>query len=94
MPRLLELQHATLAFGGLYAVRDLDLHVSEGEIVSRSSGRTAQARRRSSTSSPASTRRRAGDIRFDGQSIAGLMPHKITRLGIARTFQSLRLFQT
>ena len=33
-----------------------------------------------------------GDIRFDGRSIVGLEPHRITRLGIARTFQTLRLF--
>ena len=33
-----------------------------------------------------------GDIRFDGRSIVGLEPHQITRLGIARTFQTLRLF--
>ena len=34
----------------------------------------------------------AGDIRFDGESIVGLPPHKITKRGIARTFQTLRLF--
>jgi ABC-type branched-subunit amino acid transport system ATPase component len=91
MPRLLELQRASLAFGGLYAVRDLDLDVREGEIVSvigpNGAGKTTIFNLVTGVYTPT-----GGDIRFADQSIAGLLPHKITRLGIARTFQSLRLF--
>ncbi|HEX6020601.1 MAG TPA: ABC transporter ATP-binding protein [Solirubrobacter sp.] len=91
MSTLLELRRATLAFGGLHAVRDLDLDVREGEIVSiigpNGAGKTTIFNLITGVYTPT-----AGDIRFADQSIAGLMPHKITRLGIARTFQSLRLF--
>jgi branched-chain amino acid transport system ATP-binding protein len=91
MSRLLELDRTSLAFGGLHAVRDLDLDVREGEIVSvigpNGAGKTTIFNLITGVYTPT-----AGDIRFADQSIAGLVPHKITRLGIARTFQSLRLF--
>jgi branched-chain amino acid transport system ATP-binding protein len=91
MTRLLELQRATLAFGGLHAVNNLDLDVREGEIVSvigpNGAGKTTIFNLITGVYTPT-----GGDIRFADQSIAGLMPHKVTRLGIARTFQSLRLF--
>jgi branched-chain amino acid transport system ATP-binding protein len=91
MTRLLELQRTTLAFGGLHAVNNLDLDVREGEIVSvigpNGAGKTTIFNLITGVYTPT-----GGDIRFADQSIAGLMPHKVTRLGIARTFQSLRLF--
>jgi branched-chain amino acid transport system ATP-binding protein len=88
---LLELDRATVAFGGLNAVQDLDLQVRPGEIVSiigpNGAGKTTIFNLITGVYSPTS-----GDVRFAGESIAGLSPYKITRLGIARTFQSLRLF--
>jgi ABC-type branched-subunit amino acid transport system ATPase component len=91
MARLLELQRASLAFGGLHAVHDLDLDVREGEIVSvigpNGAGKTTIFNLITGVYTPT-----AGDIRFAGESIAGLRPYQITRRGIARTFQSLRLF--
>ena len=91
MSRLLELQRVSLAFGGLNAVRELDLDVREGEIVSvigpNGAGKTTIFNLITGVYTPT-----GGDIRFADQSIAGLLPHKITRLGVARTFQSLRLF--
>jgi len=91
MTRLLELQRTTLAFGGLHAVHDLDLDVREGEIVSvigpNGAGKTTIFNLITGVYTPT-----GGDIRFADQSVAGLLPHKITRLGIARTFQSLRVF--
>ena len=89
--RLLELQDVSLAFGGLKCVSGLDLHVDEGEIVSvigpNGAGKTTLFNLITGIYSPDT-----GDIRLDGESIVGLQPHAITRLGIARTFQTLRLF--
>ena len=91
MSRLLELRQTTLAFGGLNAVHKLSLDVREGEIVSvigpNGAGKTTIFNLITGVYTPT-----GGDIRFADQSIAGLLPHKVTRLGIARTFQSLRLF--
>jgi branched-chain amino acid transport system ATP-binding protein len=91
MAPLLELRRTSLAFGGLHAVRDLDIEIAEGEIVSvigpNGAGKTTIFNLITGVYTPT-----GGDIRFAEQSIAGLLPHKITRLGIARTFQSLRLF--
>jgi branched-chain amino acid transport system ATP-binding protein len=91
MPRLLDLQGVSLAFGGLKCVTELDLHVDEGEIVSvigpNGAGKTTLFNLITGIYEPD-----AGDIRFGDRSIVGLQPHQITRLGIARTFQTLRLF--
>jgi branched-chain amino acid transport system ATP-binding protein len=89
--RLLELEDVSLAFGGLKCVSGLDLHVNEGEIVSvigpNGAGKTTLFNLVTGIYEPDQ-----GDIRLAGQSIVGLQPHQITRLGIARTFQTLRLF--
>ena len=89
--RLLELQGVTMAFGGLVVVSHLDLHVDEGEIVSvigpNGAGKTTLFNLVTGVYEPVD-----GDIRFAGESIVGLDPHRITRKGIARTFQTLRLF--
>ena len=89
--KLLELQGVSLAFGGLKCVSGLDLHVDEGEIVSvigpNGAGKTTLFNLITGIYSPDE-----GDIRLRGKSIVGLQPHQITRLGIARTFQTLRLF--
>ena len=91
MSPLLELDRLTIAFGGLRALSELDLHVDDGEIVSiigpNGAGKTTVFNAITGVYEPSE-----GDIRFAGESIAGLHPHTITRRGIARTFQSLRLF--
>jgi branched-chain amino acid transport system ATP-binding protein len=88
---LLELDHVTLAFGGLRAVEDLTITVGEGEIVSligpNGAGKTTLFNLITGVYAPTS-----GDIRVAGRSIAGLAPHRIAALGVARTFQTLRLF--
>jgi ABC-type branched-subunit amino acid transport system ATPase component len=88
---LLELSGVSKRFGGLAVMDDLDLHVDEREIVSvigpNGAGKTTLFNLVTGVYRPDD-----GDIRFDGRSLVGLDPHKITRLGIARTFQSLRLF--
>ena len=89
--RLLEIDGVSLAFGGLNCVSGLDLHVDEGEIVSvigpNGAGKTTLFNLITGIYEPDD-----GDIRLAGNSIVGLQPHEITRLGIARTFQTLRLF--
>jgi branched-chain amino acid transport system ATP-binding protein len=88
---LLELRELTVSFGGLTAVDKLDLHVDEHEIVSligpNGAGKTTVLNLITGVAKPDS-----GDILLGGESIVGLQPHKITARGIARTFQSLRLF--
>jgi branched-chain amino acid transport system ATP-binding protein len=90
-PPLLELDGMGVAFGGLRAVTDLDLVVHENEIVSiigpNGAGKTTVFNAITGVYTPDT-----GDIRLAGESIAGRKPHKITDAGIARTFQSLRLF--
>ena len=88
---LLELRGVSLAFGGLKVVSELDLTVAEGEIVSvigpNGAGKTTLFNLITGIYEPDD-----GVILLDGKSITGLEPHQINRLGIARTFQTLRLF--
>jgi branched-chain amino acid transport system ATP-binding protein len=88
---LLELDKLTLTFGGLRALTDVDLEVYEREIVSvigpNGAGKTTIFNVITGVYKPTT-----GDVRFAGESIAGRTQHAITNLGIARTFQSLRLF--
>jgi ABC-type branched-subunit amino acid transport system ATPase component len=91
MTRLLELDQVSKSFGGLQCIERLDIHVDEGEIVSvigpNGAGKTTLFNLVTGVYQPDN-----GDIRFEGQSILGLEPHEITARGIARTFQTLRLF--
>jgi branched-chain amino acid transport system ATP-binding protein len=88
---LLELKGVSLSFGGLKVVDELDLHVDEGEIVSvigpNGAGKTTLFNLITGIYRP-----QTGDIMLDGQSIVGLEPHQISRRGVSRTFQTLRLF--
>jgi branched-chain amino acid transport system ATP-binding protein len=88
---LLEVQDLSLSFGGLACISNLDLVVGEREIVSvigpNGAGKTTLFNVITGVYPPDE-----GDIVFDGESIIGLDPHKIARKGIARTFQTLRLF--
>jgi ABC-type branched-subunit amino acid transport system ATPase component len=87
----LNLTRLSLSFGGLRALSELDLEVRDGEIVSligpNGAGKTTVFNVITGVYEPS-----AGDVVFAGKSIAGLAPHSIARLGVARTFQSLRLF--
>jgi len=88
---VLQLQSLSLSFGGLRALSELDLRVGDGEVVSligpNGAGKTTVFNVITGVYEPS-----AGDVLFAGKSIAGLVPHTIARRGIARTFQSLRLF--
>jgi branched-chain amino acid transport system ATP-binding protein len=88
---LLELRDVDKSFGGLRVIADLDLVVREHEIVSvigpNGAGKTTLFNLVTGIYRPDS-----GEIQLDGRNIVGMAPHKITELGIARTFQTLRLF--
>ena len=88
---LLELDGVSKRFGGLNVIQELDLHVDEGEIVSvigpNGAGKTTLFNLITGVYRPD-----VGDIRFENETIVGLDPHRITARGIARTFQTLRLF--
>jgi branched-chain amino acid transport system ATP-binding protein len=91
MAPLLELEGISKRFGGLTCIDGLDLHVDEREIVSvigpNGAGKTTLFNLVTGVYKPD-----AGDIRFEGETLLGLEPHQITVRGIARTFQTLRLF--
>lgn len=88
---LLDLQGVTMRFGGLTAVDGLDLTVREGEIVSligpNGAGKTTVFNVITGIYAPTE-----GDVRFRNASIVGMAANKIVEAGIARTFQTLRLY--
>jgi branched-chain amino acid transport system ATP-binding protein len=88
---LLELKSLSMSFGGLKVIDDLDLTVNEREIVSvigpNGAGKTTLFNLITGIYRPD-----AGEILLEGGSLVGLPPYKITRRGVARTFQTLRLF--
>ena len=90
---LLSLQTVTKIFGGLTAVNEVSFDVEQGSIVGligpNGAGKTTVFNLITGNYVPD-----GGDIRFAGQSIKGMKPHTIVGLGIARTFQSIRLFPT
>ncbi len=89
--RILELEKVTVRFGGLLALSDLDVHINEKEIFGligpNGAGKTTAFNIITGVYQP--TR---GEVRFSGVPLTGRRPHQITRLGIARTFQNIRLF--
>ena len=91
MRPLLELTGVRKSFGGLEVIADLDLTVGEREVVSligpNGAGKTTVFNLITGVYTPD-----AGSIRLDGRDLVGLPPHKVTSMGIARTFQTLRLF--
>ncbi|MEC8999948.1 MAG: ABC transporter ATP-binding protein [Actinomycetota bacterium] len=89
--RLLDIRDLKVTFGGLDALSGLNFHVDEGEIVSvigpNGAGKTTFFNLISGLVAPTE-----GEILFEGESIVGLDPSIVTSLGIARTFQNVRLF--
>jgi branched-chain amino acid transport system ATP-binding protein len=88
---ILEVVHVRKEFGGLIAVNDVDFVIPRGSIVSligpNGAGKTTFFNLITGVYKPT-----AGGVFFEGQPIAGLPPHKVTTLGMARTFQNIRLF--
>jgi branched-chain amino acid transport system ATP-binding protein len=90
-PPLLEAVAVRKEFGGLVAVDDVDFTIPAGSIVSligpNGAGKTTFFNVLTGVYKPT-----AGNVFFAGEAIHGLAPHKVTHLGMARTFQNIRLF--
>ena len=88
---LLEVDHVTLRFGGVVALNDVDFTLYKGEILGligpNGAGKTTCFNAMTGIYQPTE-----GEIRFLGQKISGKKRHKITQMGMARTFQNIRLF--
>jgi ABC-type branched-subunit amino acid transport system ATPase component len=88
---LLEIGNLSKSFGGVRAVDEVDFHADDAEIVGvigpNGAGKTTLF-----NVVTGFYERDTGVMRFDGRSLVGLKPNQITKLGIARTFQTIRLF--
>src|SRR3982751_586791 len=90
-PYALEARGMTRRFGGLMAVDDVSFGVRQGEIFGligpNGAGKTTLFNLMTGLTPPSS-----GSLLYHGRDITGLRPHRIAALGIARTFQNVRLF--
>jgi branched-chain amino acid transport system ATP-binding protein len=88
---LLVVDNVTLRFGGVVALNEVAFEIRRGEILGligpNGAGKTTCFNVMTGVYTPTS-----GEIRFDGDRVSGVKPHKINALGIARTFQNIRLF--
>lgn len=88
---LLEGNKVTINFGGLTAVSEVDFYVDKGEILGligpNGAGKTTLFNLISASLTP-----KSGTITFKGQNITGIKPYQICRLGIGRTFQTVKIF--
>jgi branched-chain amino acid transport system ATP-binding protein len=89
---VLEISRLTRRFGGLYAVNDVSFSVAAGEVVSvvgpNGAGKTTLFNLITGILKPNN-----GRVEFDGKDITGTPPHRLAAMGIARTFQNIRLFK-
>ncbi|CAN1504693.1 LivG ABC-type branched-chain amino acid transport systems, ATPase component [Candidatus Nanopelagicaceae bacterium] len=89
--KLLEIQNLVVKFGGVTALNEVNLHVNEGEIAAligpNGAGKTTVFNIVTGYYKPLS-----GDVLVDGNSVLGLRPYLIARMGLGRTFQNIRLF--
>lgn len=93
MAEILRTEQLSMEFGGLRAVSDLDLSISEGEIIGligpNGAGKTTVFNVITGVYRPTT-----GRVIFNGQDITGWRPDQVTAKGIARTFQNIRLFNS
>ena len=91
MSELLKATGVSKVFGGLKAVSNFDVQINKGELIGligpNGAGKTTAFNLLTGVYQPTT-----GNIDFDGKSSVGLKPHQITKRGIARTFQNIRLF--
>ena len=93
MTALLQLDRVSIRFGGLTAVNAVDLTINEHELIGvigpNGAGKTTIFNLVTGVYQPT-----GGTVNFQGRPVAGLKPHQIAGLGIARTFQNIRLFDS
>jgi branched-chain amino acid transport system ATP-binding protein len=91
MSDLLEVEHLTVRYGGVAAVQDVSLRVPKGQLIGligpNGAGKTTLVDALSGFVDA------SGSVRLAGRAIESLRPHRRARLGLARTFQSLELFE-
>jgi len=91
MDPLLQIVNLDKTFGGLRAVSNFDLEVYPGELVGligpNGAGKTTVFNMITGVYTPTQ-----GQILYQGHNIGGMAPHEVTQMGIARTFQNIRLF--
>lgn len=88
---LLKVDHVTIRFGGLLAVSDVTMEIKKGELIGligpNGAGKTTFFNLLTGVYLPTK-----GNILFNGENLKKLPPYKITKKGISRTFQNIRLF--
>jgi branched-chain amino acid transport system ATP-binding protein len=91
VPTVLGVDHLTKTFGGLRAVDEVSFEVKKGQVFTmigpNGAGKTTLFNVLTGLFKPTE-----GEVLFNGNPIGGVPPHKVTQLGIARTFQNIRLF--
>jgi len=89
---MLELSHVSKRFGGLSVLQDVSFQVPEGQVFGligpNGAGKTTVFNLITGLLAPS-----GGNIEFGGKSLVGIKPHQITRLGLGRTFQNIRVFK-
>ncbi|ATP42255.1 high-affinity branched-chain amino acid ABC transporter ATP-binding protein LivG [Solibacillus sp. R5-41] len=92
MSALLKVENLGIQFGGLKAVQNVNLYMNQGELIGligpNGAGKTTTFNMLTGVYAPTE-----GSVLFNGKSIGGLDPYKVTRQGISRTFQNIRLFK-
>lgn len=90
--KLLEARKISIRFGGLKAVDSLDFSINQGELMGligpNGAGKTTVFNMLTGVYQPTE-----GEVIFNGQAIKGLRPYQVSRLGMTRTFQNIRLFK-
>ena len=89
---IMEIKDLTMRFSGIVAVENLSFDIEEGSITSLI-GPNGAGKTSAFNCMTGFYRATAGSILFEGKELVGLKPYKITKLGIIRTFQNVRLFK-
>lgn len=91
MAELLKVDNVSMIFGGLRAVSNLSMHIDKGELIGligpNGAGKTTAFNMITGVYTPSE-----GDVYFDGVKSSGKKSYQVTQLGMARTFQNIRLF--